>query len=149
VSHDVPDLAVSRLRLVALRETPLDVAEVIASLDDDSSGGLTLFVGRVRDHDHGLDVTGLEYSAHPTAGDELRRVCEEVAERYDGHGVAAVHRVGRLEVGDLAVVVATTAAHRGDAFEASRALIDTLKAEVPIWKHQRFADGSEEWVGTP
>jgi molybdopterin synthase catalytic subunit len=149
VSQHLPDLAASRLRLVGLRETPLDVAEVIASLDDDSSGGLTLFVGRVRDHDHGLDVTGLEYSAHPTALDALRRVCEEVARRYDVHGVAAVHRVGRLEIGDLAVVVATTAAHRGDAFQASRALIDTLKAEVPIWKHQHFADGSEEWVGTP
>jgi molybdopterin synthase catalytic subunit len=149
VPHDLPDRAASRLRLVGLRETPLDVAEVIASLDDDSSGGLTVFVGRVRDQDHGLDVTGLEYSAHTTAPDELRRVCEEVAQRYDVRGVAAVHRVGRLEVGDLAVVVATSAAHRGDAFEASRALIDTLKAQVPIWKHQRFADGSEEWVGTP
>jgi molybdopterin synthase catalytic subunit len=149
VSHHVPDLTASRLRLVGLRETPLDVAEVIASLDDDSSGGLTLFVGRVRDHDHGLEVTGLEYSAHPTAREALRRVCEEVAGRYDVHGVAAVHRIGRLEIGDLAVVVATTAAHRGDAFQASRALIDTLKAEVPIWKHQHFADGSEEWVGTP
>ena len=147
--HHSPDPAGSRLRLVGLRETPLDIDEVVASLDDDSSGGLTLFVGRVRDHDHGLDVTGLEYSAHPTALDALRRVCEEIAQRYDVHGVAAVHRVGRLEIGDLAVVVATTAAHRGNAFEASRALIDTLKAEVPIWKHQHFADGSEEWVGTP
>jgi molybdopterin synthase catalytic subunit len=149
VSEHFQDAAGSRLRLVGLRETPLDVAEVVASLDDDSSGGLTLFVGRVRDHDHGLDVTGLEYSAHPTALDALRRVCEDVARQYDVHGVSAVHRVGRLEIGDLAVVVATTAAHRGDAFQASRALIDTLKAEVPIWKHQHFADGSEEWVGTP
>ena len=65
------------------------------------------------------------------------------------HGVAAVHRVGRLEIGDIAVVVATSAAHRGEAFAASRALIDTLKDEVPIWKHQRFTDGSDEWVGTP
>jgi molybdopterin synthase catalytic subunit len=63
--------------------------------------------------------------------------------------VAAVHRVGVLEVGDIAVVVATSAAHRGEAFAASRSLIDTLKDEVPIWKHQRFTDGSDEWVGTP
>jgi molybdopterin synthase catalytic subunit len=137
------------VRLVDLRESPLDVDEVLAALGDDESGGLTLFIGRVRNHDHGLDVTGLEYSAHPTALDALRRVCATVAEEYDVHGVAAVHRVGRLEIGDLAVVVATTAAHRGDAFAASRALIDTLKSEVPIWKHQRFADGSTEWVGTP
>jgi molybdopterin synthase catalytic subunit len=143
------DPAKSRVRLVGLRETPIDVAEVVASLDDDASGGLTLFVGRVRDHDHGLEVRGLEYSAHPTALDALQRVCDTVAERYDVQGVAAVHRVGRLEIGDIAVVVATTAPHRGEAFEASRALIDTLKAEVPIWKHQQFADGTEEWVGTP
>jgi molybdopterin synthase catalytic subunit len=137
------------VRLVALRETPLDVAEVLDALGDDEAGGLTLFVGRVRNHDHGLDVQGLEYSAHPTALDALRRVCAEVAEHYDVHGVAAVHRVGPLAIGDLAVVVATTAAHRGESFAASRALIDTLKAEVPIWKHQLFADGSTEWVGTP
>jgi molybdopterin synthase catalytic subunit len=137
------------VRLVDLREAPLDVAEVIASLDDDASGGLTLFVGRVRDHDHGLGVRGLEYSAHPTALEALQRVCDRIAEEYDVHGVAAVHRVGRLDIGDIAVVVATTAAHRAEAFEASRALIDTLKEEVPIWKHQQFADGTDEWVGTP
>lgn len=139
----------SAVRLVDIRETPLDVAEVVAALDDDAAGGLTLFVGRVRDHDHGLEVRGLEYSAHPTALDALRRVCVSVAEEHAVGGVAAVHRVGRLEIGDVAVIVATTASHRGDAFEASRALIDTLKAEVPIWKHQQFADGTEEWVGTP
>jgi len=137
------------VRLVDLRETPLEVDEVLTALGDVESGGLTVFIGRVRNHDHGRDVTGLEYSAHPTALDALRRVCASVAEEYDVHGVAAVHRVGRLEIGDIAVVVATTAAHRGDAFSASRALIDTLKSEVPIWKHQRFADGTTEWVGTP
>ena len=137
------------VRLLDLRESPLDVAEVLAALDDEASGGLTLFVGRVRDHDHGLGVRGLEYSAHPSALEALRRVCDRVAEEYDVHGIAAVHRVGRLEIGDIAVVVATTAAHRGEAFAASRALIDTLKDEVPIWKHQQFADGTDEWVGTP
>ena len=137
------------VRLVDLRESPLDVAEVLAALDDEASGGLTLFVGRVRDHDHGLGVRGLEYSAHPSALEALRRVCDRVAEEYDVHGIAAVHRVGRLEIGDIAVVVATTAAHRGEAFAASRALIDTLKDEVSIWKHQQFADGTDEWVGTP
>ncbi|WP_426244953.1 molybdenum cofactor biosynthesis protein MoaE [Nocardioides sp. LHG3406-4] len=137
------------VRLVDLRETPLDVSEVLAALDDAESGGLTLFVGRVRDHDHGKGVNGLDYSAHPTALDRLRAVAERVAEEYDVHGVAAVHRIGSLAVGDIAVIVATTAAHRGEAFAASRALIDTLKAEVPVWKHQRFDDGSDEWVGTP
>jgi len=139
----------SAVRLVGLRETPLDVAEVVAALDDDGSGGLTLFIGRVRDHDHGKGVVGLDYSAHPTALDTLREVCEKVAAAHDVHGLAAVHRVGSLEIGDIAVVVATTSAHRGTSFDASRLLIDTLKAEVPIWKHQRFNDGSEEWVGSP
>ena len=132
-----------------LRETPLQVDEVVAALDDDASGGLTLFVGRVRDHDQGQGVVGLDYSAHPSALEKLREVCERVASEFDVHGVAAVHRVGTLHIGDLAVVVATTSAHRGTSFDASRRLIDTLKAEVPIWKHQRFSDGSEEWVGSP
>ena len=137
------------VRLVGLRDTPLDVAEVVGALDDEAAGGLTLFVGRVRDHDGGRDVTGLEYSAHPSAEARLRDVCDRVAEEYDVHGVAAVHRVGTLALGDAAVVIATTAAHRGEAFAASRALIDTLKSEVPIWKHQIFADGTDEWVGSP
>lgn len=145
----MPNPDPSAVRLVDLRETPLDVAEVVAALDDEGSGGVTLFVGRVRDHDHGLHVRGLEYTAHPTALDALRRVCVAVAEEYDVHAVAAVHRVGRLAIGDIAVIVATTSAHRGTSFDASRALIDTLKADVPIWKHQQFSDGSEEWVGTP
>jgi molybdopterin synthase catalytic subunit len=137
------------VRLVDIQETPLDVEKVLASVEEDQSGGVTLFVGRVRDHDSDKDVVGLDYSAHPTALDVMRSVCERVADAHPVHGVAAVHRVGSLAIGDVAVVVAASAAHRGQAFDASRDLIDTLKAEVPIWKHQRFADGSEEWVGSP
>ncbi|HET6940150.1 MAG TPA: molybdenum cofactor biosynthesis protein MoaE [Nocardioides sp.] len=137
------------VRLVDLRETPLDIDEVVTALGDDASGGLTLFVGRVRDHDHDKEVVGLDYTAHPSALDRLREVCDKVAATYDVHGLAAVHRVGTLTIGDVAVVVATSSAHRGTSFDASRALIDTLKAEVPIWKHQRFGDGTEEWVGSP
>ncbi len=137
------------VRLVDIRATPLSVAEVLEALDDDHSGGLTLFVGRVRDHDGGKDVAGLDYSAHPSALGRLREVCDRVAAAHDVRGLAAVHRVGTLAIGDLAVVVATASAHRGTAFEASRDLIDTLKDEVPIWKHQAFGDGSEEWVGSP
>ena len=139
----------SALRLADLRETPLDVAEVLAALGDESSGGLTLFVGRVRDHDQGKGVVGLDYSAHPSALDTLREVCARVAATYDVQGLAAVHRVGSLDIGDVAVVVAAASAHRGTAFDAARMLIDTVKAEVPIWKHQRFSDGTEEWVGSP
>ena len=137
------------VRLVDLRETPLDVAEVVSALSDRAVGGIDVFVGTVRDHDHDQGVTGLEYSAHPSALQSLHDVAASVAERYDVLAVAAVHRVGRLAIGDAAVVVATAAVHRGEAFEASRALIDELKATVPIWKHQLFTDGTDEWVGTP
>lgn len=137
------------VRLVDIRDTPLDIAEVLAAVEDDSAGGVTLFVGRVRDHDAGKDVTGLEYSAHPTALDLLEKVAASVAERWSSPAVAAVHRVGQLALGDIAVIVAVASGHRGEAFEASRALIDELKATVPIWKHQLFADGTDEWVGTP
>lgn len=137
------------VRLVEIRDVPLDVTEVLSVLDDDAAGGLTLFVGRVRDHDGGESVTSLDYTAHPTALERLQDVCDRVAGDYAVHGLAAVHRVGHLAIGDIAVIVATTASHRDVAFAASRALIDTLKSEVPIWKHQRFADGGEEWVGLP
>ena len=137
------------VRLVDIRDTPLDVTEVVASLADTAAGGLVLFVGAVRDHDQDKDVVGLDYSAHPSALERMRDVAERVAKQYDVLGVAAVHRVGKLALGDAAVVIATTAAHRGEAFEASRALIDELKSTVPIWKHQLFVDGSDEWVGTP
>lgn len=138
-----------RVRLVDIRDTDLDAAEVLDAVADEAAGGETLFVGRVRDHDGGKGVLALDYSAHPTALARLQEVCEAVATRHEVRAVAAVHRVGALAIGDVAVVVATSAAHRGQAFAASRDLIDTLKAEVPIWKHQRFADGEEEWVGTP
>ena len=93
--------------------------------------------------------SALSYSAHPSAEAELRRVAEVIAEKFPVLGIAAVHRVGDLEIGDLAVVVAVACPHRAEAFDACRALIDLLKASVPIWKHQRFDDGSAEWVGTP
>lgn len=137
------------VRLVDIRDTALSVDEVATAVSDAAAGGVTLFVGAVRDHDENKSVTGLEYSAHPSALDQLLDVAEEVAGEYDVLAVAAVHRVGKLAIGDAAVVVATAAAHRGEAFEASRALIDRLKQRVPIWKHQLFADGSDEWVGTP
>ena len=137
------------VRLVDIRDTPLDVNEVLQALSDAAAGGLTLFVGVVRDHDDSVGVTGLEYFAHPTALTQLHAVAERVAKEYDVLALAAVHRTGNLAIGDAAVIVATAAAHRGEAFEASRALIDELKATVPIWKHQLFADGTEEWVGTP
>ncbi|MCX6396469.1 MAG: molybdenum cofactor biosynthesis protein MoaE [Propionibacteriales bacterium] len=136
------------VRLLGVRDTPLDTGEVLAAVQDQAAGGVNLFVGAVRDHDHGLGVVRLEYSAHPTALDKLAEVAEEVAAEFDVIALAAVHRIGVLDVGDLAVVSAVSAAHRDQAFAASRALIDRLKERVPIWKHQVFSDGTDEWVGS-
>ena len=136
------------VRLIAVRDCELSVDEVRAAVADPGAGGLALFVGAVRDTDHDRDVTALSYSAHPSAEAELRRVAEVIAEKFPVLGIAAVHRVGDLEIGDLAVVVAVSCPHRAEAFDACRALIDLLKASVPIWKHQRFADGDSEWVGS-
>ena len=147
----MPDVVNERpvVRLVALRDRPLSADEVHAVLADPSAGGVTIFVGAVRDHDQDQGVVGLSYSAHPSALDRLGAVVDAVAQRHDVIGVAAVHRVGDLDIGEAAVVVGACAAHRDTAFDACRDLIDDLKASVPIWKHQRFVDGSDEWVGTP
>ena len=139
----------SVVRLIAVRESELSLDEVRAAVADPGAGGIALFAGAVRDSDHDRGVTGLSYSAHPSAADELRRVAEEIAGKFPVVGVAAVHRVGDLAIGDLAVVLAVSCPHRAEAFDACRELIDMLKASVPIWKHQRFADGTAEWVGSP
>ena len=137
------------VRLIAVRESELSVDEVRAAVADPAAGGIALFAGAVRDTDHDRGVTGLSYSAHPSAAGELRRVAEVIAEKYPVIGIAAVHRVGDLAIGDLAVVLAVSCPHRAEAFDACRDLIDILKASVPIWKHQRFDDGGAEWVGSP
>ena len=134
------------IRLAELRTEPLSVDEVRAAVADPGVGGIAIFVGTVRDHDRGHDVTRLSYSAHPTAAIELRAVAEKVAADFGLRAVAAVHRTGELAVGELAVVVAVACPHRAEAFEACRVLIDELKHKVPIWKQQWFADGTSEWV---
>ena len=139
----------SQIRLIAIRDTALSVDEVRAAIADPAAGGEVLFVGAVRDNDASRGVTGLSYTAHPSAEAELRRVAESMAAKYpDVIGLAAVHRTGDLAVGDLAVVVGVSCAHRAEAFHACHDLIDELKSSVPIWKHQRFTDGSDEWVGS-
>lgn len=137
------------VRLVDIRDTALSVDEVVDAVRDRAAGGTVVFAGAVRDVDGGRSVTRLDYTAHPSAVAELRTVAESVASRFPVVALAVTHRVGELEIGDLAVVLAVSCPHRGEAFEAARALIDELKATVPIWKHQVFDDGSQEWVGTP
>ena len=138
-----------RIRLLEITAEPIDVVSVYAAVTSRHAGGIALFVGTVRDHDRGKDVVGLEYSAHPTAESVLREVVEKIVASHDVRVIAATHRIGTLAIGDVAVVVAVACEHRGEAFTACRALIDDLKSTVPIWKHQRFVDGTEEWVGTP
>jgi molybdopterin synthase catalytic subunit len=133
--------------LADIRDEPLSVDECVAFVSGPGFGGIAVFVGTVRDTDHGRDVTSLDYSAHPSALATLEAVAGGVAAEFPGGALAAVHRVGSLRVGDLAVVVAASAEHRAEAFAAARALIDRLKHEVPIWKRQVFADGEVEWVG--
>jgi molybdopterin synthase catalytic subunit len=135
------------IRLLAVRDSALSVDEVLAAVSDPVAGGTVVFVGTVRDADDGRPVETLGYSAHPTVDVALREVAEHVAATHPVTALAAVHRVGDLVVGDLAVVVAASCPHRAEAFAACRALIDELKATVPIWKNQVFADGSQEWVG--
>ncbi|WP_433497850.1 molybdenum cofactor biosynthesis protein MoaE [Sphaerimonospora sp. CA-214678] len=135
------------IRLLGIRDTELSVDEVLSAVGDHAAGGTGVFVGTVREQDQGRPVTLLSYSAHPSAERELRRVAEKVAADFPVTALAAVHRVGDLRLGDIAVVVAAACPHRAEAFEACRRLIDDLKHEVPIWKHQVFADGEAEWVG--
>jgi molybdopterin synthase catalytic subunit len=142
-------MSASTVRLAALRDQPLSVDEVVEAVRDPAAGGLVVFVGAVRDNDDERAVDRLDYEAHPSAEARLREVAEEVAAKHPTVAVAATHRVGKLAVGDLAVVVAASCPHRAEAFAAARALIDELKSTVPIWKHQVFSDGDEEWVGTP
>jgi molybdopterin synthase catalytic subunit len=134
---------------VSISDEPLSVDDVLRAVTLPGAGGTVLFIGTVRDHDGGKEVSALSYSAHPSALDLMREVVSEVAVEFPGTHLAATHRVGDLAVGDLAVVVAAGAAHRQQAFLAARELIDRIKERVPIWKHQTFGDGTEEWVGSP
>ena len=130
-------------------EEPLDVAEHAALVDRAAAGAVVTFAGVVRDHDGGKAVTGLEYSAHPTAEAVVARIAADVAARASGvRAVAVSHRVGRLEIGDVALACAVAADHRREAFETCAELVEEVKRALPVWKHQAFADGTDEWVGS-
>ncbi|HNF95990.1 MAG: molybdopterin converting factor subunit 1 [Polyangia bacterium] len=133
--------------LVRLSRQPLQYDEVIAAVSGPGQGGIVLFAGLVRDHNDGKQVVRLDYEAY----DEMAvRKMAEIAARIEaeqpGVRVAMVHRVGSLQIGDLAVILAASAPHRGEAFAACRAAIEALKVEVPIWKKEFSPDG-EEWLG--
>lgn len=132
----------------AVQSEPLSVDAALEVVRHPRAGAVVAFIGVVRDHDGGrAGVQRLDYTAHPQALEVLAATVDRVAGRDGVCGVAAVHRQGALTVGDLAVVCVVSAEHRAEAFEAGRALIEELKAQVPIWKHQLFQDGEQQWVG--
>ncbi|MFF0457216.1 molybdenum cofactor biosynthesis protein MoaE [Nocardia africana] len=131
--------------LTRISDQPLQPEEVERAVTGPEHGAVVVFTGKVRNHDGGQPVSALEYSAHPEAEKFLTRVCAEVGTSA-GLPVAAVHRVGALTVGDLAIAVAVAAPHRREAFATCAELVDRIKHEVPIWKRQLFADGLSEWV---
>jgi molybdopterin synthase catalytic subunit len=130
-----------------VRESPLDVAEAVALVAHPGAGGIDVFVGVVRDENDGRAVVKLEYQAYASmAKAEMQRIAEELEKELPGVRVAAIHRVGSLVVGDVAVVCAASAPHRGEAFRACRLLIDRIKERVPIWKREHGPEGAY-WVG--
>ena len=132
----------------AVSDTPLDVNTAWDAVESERTGAVVTFGGIVRNHDGGKEVVKLAYSAHPSANARMLELVAEVASRHPGTRLWAAHRVGELQIGDAALVAAAAAAHRGEAFEACRDLVETVKAHVPVWKEQFFADGHVEWVGS-
>ena len=135
--------------LVEVTTEKLDLAAHEAAVADRRAGAVVSFQGVVRDHDHGRVVTLLEYEGHPSAAAVLREVAEEVAADPDVYLVAVSHRIGELQIGDVALAAAVSTAHRAAAYAACARLVDETKARLPIWKRQVFADGAEEWVNCP
>ena len=140
--------ATGRVAFARVAADPLDHAAHLAAVDDARAGAETSFVGRVRDHDPDASgpVVALEYTAHPDAEKTLAAIASRAAEEH-GATVAVSHRVGRLAVGDIAVVIAASSAHRAAAFAACRQLIEDVKRELPVWKRQVEADGTTAWKG--
>lgn len=139
-----PDRAVVRTQVT---EEPIDPAAHATEVDRREAGAVVTFSGVVRDHDTGRSVERLTYVAHPDAADVLARIAQDVAARTEVDALAVSHRVGELAIGDCALAVAVSAAHRGEAFAAAALLVDEIKRLLPVWKRQVFTDGTDEWVG--
>lgn len=139
----------NRVVLAELTTEPLDVAAHEAAVADPRAGAVVSFAGVVRDHDHGRSVATLTYESHPSAAQVLREVAQELADDPDVYAVAVSHRYGPLQIGDVALAAAVSTAHRAAAFTACARLVDLVKQRLPIWKHQTFTDGTDEWVNCP
>ena len=132
--------------MVKLTRNPIDVLELLSEVEDDGSGGVVLFLGRVRNHSNGQKVTGLSYEAfEEMAQAQLSKIEEEVRRNWPVRGVSIHHRFGEMRIGDISVAIAVACAHRNEAFAACKFAIDTLKVKVPIWKKEFREDGSF-WV---
>lgn len=142
-------MTVGRVALSQVTESRLDLVQHLRTVDDPAAGATVTFSGVVRNHDGGRQVVELEYHGHPTAATVVDQVAAEVAGRQGVVALAVSHRVGLLEVGDLALAAAVSAAHRREAFAACSDLVDEVKRRLPVWKRQVFKDGSDEWVGSP
>lgn len=138
------------MSLVELADHPLSLTEHVVAVTDSRAGAIATFVGQVRDNDPDIngEVIALEYTAHPDAEAVLLRLAQRAAGREGVLGVAVSHRLGRVHVGDPAVVAAVATAHRELAFTVCRELVESVKAELPVWKREILADGSHVWVGS-
>jgi molybdenum cofactor synthesis domain-containing protein len=145
-----PPPGAARVLRAVVTEEPLDVSEHASLVSSGAAGAVVTFSGVVRNHDGGRDVRALEYTSHPSATEVIKKVAAQVAAAHpEVLGLAVSHRVGQLAIGDSALACAVAAAHRAAAFAACAALVDEVKLQLPIWKRQEFADGSEQWVNSP
>ena len=136
----------SAIQSVEVTDRPLDLDAMHRLVSDDRVGAIVSFSGNVRNHDHGRAVASLRYEGHPSAADVLREVADDIASRFEIITLAVAHRIGPLAIGDAALVAAVGTAHRGEAYRACEALVDLTKERLPVWKHQIFDDGTDEWV---
>lgn len=136
----------AKVLLAQVGEETIDADRIRALVNLREAGAVVMFSGDVRDHDHGRAVTSLTYEVHPTAQSVLLEVAQQIAAEHPVLAIAVVHRVGPIAIGESALVAAVSSAHRGEAFAACSALVDLTKERLPVWKHQVFADGTDEWV---
>ena len=129
-------------------EERITAEELSASVKSDVAGAVVTFSGNVRNHDKGKSVTTLNYEVHPSAQNVIEKIVNEVVAKHDVVNVAIAHRYGAIAIGESAFVVAVASAHRGPAFACCNELVERVKAELPIWKYQEFADGTTEWVNS-
>ena len=134
------------VHLAEVTQVPIDSQALKTLVSGPTIGAVVLFSGDVRNHDHGRSVVSLTYEGHPSAQEVLSEIVRDFAAVSDVTAIAAVHRIGEIPIGVAALVVAVGSAHRGDAFTAAGALVDLIKEKLPVWKHQFFSDGTDEWV---